>query len=175
MLLRYGCGLEPRQVCALVSGLTARSYRKEITKGVDELTEKLRMVEQGDWCAEREPLMKAFAAGIASEEETRQARHHLSRCRDCADLVGRLNGHLHDLSGMLTMPAALAGIAHGSGAQDRVIALVDRARDALPGPLGSTDAATLAASGTARGGAATGAGLLTKLAGFSVSGKVAVA
>ena len=33
MLLRYGWGLEPKQVCALVSGLSARAYRKEVTRG----------------------------------------------------------------------------------------------------------------------------------------------
>ena len=174
MLLRYGCGLEPRQICALVTGLTARSYRKEITRGIDELTEKLRLVERGDWCAERESLMKAFAAGLASEDESRAARHHLSRCRECSELVGRLTGHLHDLGGALTMPAALDGVAHGDSIHDRVIALGDRVREAVSGPLASTDGAPLTASGAARGGGAAGAGMLAKLAGVG-GGKLIMA
>jgi RNA polymerase sigma factor (sigma-70 family) len=128
MLLRYGCGLEPRQVCAMVDGLSPRAYRKEITRGVDELTEKLRLVEEGAWCADREPLLKAYAAGIASEEESRQATQHLSRCRPCSELVGRLTGHLHDLSGAVAMPAALEGVSHGGSIQDRVSDLIDRVR-----------------------------------------------
>src|SRR3954453_11673115 len=180
MLLRYGCGLEPSQVCALVTGLSPRAYRKEITRGVDELTEKLRLVERGAWCADREPLLKAFAAGLSSEEEARQVKHHLSRCRDCSELVGRLSGHLHDLGGALTMPAALEGVRHGVSFHGHVADLVDRVRASLPGPLGgSADAAdggaSIAAAGSLRGGAAAGAGVLTKLAGLGAGGKLAVA
>ena len=47
IFLRYGWGLEPRQVCGLIKGLSPRAYRKEITRGVDELTEELRAVEAG--------------------------------------------------------------------------------------------------------------------------------
>ena len=180
MLLRYGCGLEPRQICALVKGLSPRAYRKEITRGIDELTEKLRLVERGAWCADREPLLKAFAAGIASEEEARQVRHHLSRCRDCSDLVGRLSGHLHDLGGALTMPAALEGVRHGTPWHGHLADLLDRVRGSLPAPLGgSSDAAdsgaSIAATGSLRGGGAAGAGLLTKVASLGAGGKVAAA
>src|SRR6266542_5595775 len=179
MLLRYGWGLEPRQVCGLVKGLSPRAYRKEITRGVDELTEKLRLVERGEWCADREPLLKAYASGLATEDERLQAAHHLSRCRPCSDLVGKLSGHLHDLGGAVTMPAALEGVAHGSSIHDRLADLVARARDSLPGPLGGRDgldgAASVAASGGLRGGGAAGAGLLAKLAGFGAAGKLAMA
>jgi RNA polymerase sigma factor (sigma-70 family) len=180
MLLRYGCGLEPRQICTLVKGLSPRAYRKEITRGVDELTEKLRLVERGAWCADREPLLKAFAAGIASEEEARQVRHHLSRCRDCSELVGRLSGHLHDLGGALTMPAALEGVRHGTSWHDYLADFFDRVRGSLPGALGgSPDTANggagLAASGSLRGGGAAGAGLLSKVAGLGAGGKIAAA
>ena len=33
MLLRYGWGLSPNEVCALVEGLSPRAYRKEVTRG----------------------------------------------------------------------------------------------------------------------------------------------
>jgi hypothetical protein len=78
------------------------------------------------------------------------------------------------------MPAALEGIRHGTSWHDQIVALADRVRGSLPGPLGgSTDAAdggaSIAASGSLRGGGAAGAGLLTKLAGLGAGGKVAVA
>ncbi len=47
MLLRYGWGLEPKQICGLVNGLSPRAYRKEITKGVDQLTARMRALETG--------------------------------------------------------------------------------------------------------------------------------
>ena len=97
LLLRYGWGLEPAQICELVDGLSPRAFRKEITRGVDELTNKMRTLEDGGWCAEREPVLKAFAAGIADAEQQRQAQHHLSHCRACTQFVGKLSGHLHDL------------------------------------------------------------------------------
>ena len=179
MLLRYGCGLEPSQVCALVKGLTPRSYRKEITRGVDELTEKLRLVERGEWCADREPLLKAFAAGLASDQERLQATQHLSRCRECSELVSRLSGHLHDLSGALTLPMAVEAIGGGGGLHDRAIGFIDRLRDALPGSAGGSDtadgAAAIAASGGVRGGGAAGAGIVAKIAGVGLAGKVGIA
>jgi RNA polymerase sigma factor (sigma-70 family) len=178
MLLRYGCGLEPRQVCAMVDGLSARAYRKEITRGVDELTEKLRLVEQGEWCADREPLLKTYAAGLATEDERRQATHHLSRCRPCSELVGRLTGHLHDLGGALALPAALEGVGHGGSIHERFADVVDRVREAVQGPLSASnaeDVTAATASGGLRGGGAAGAGIAAKLAGFGAAGKVAIA
>ena len=107
MLLRYGWGLEPSQVCGLIKGLSPRAYRKEITRGVDELTERMRAVERGSWCADREPVLKVFAAGLADDEQERQARAHLAHCRHCSEFVGRLSGHLHDLGGAVAAVGAI--------------------------------------------------------------------
>ena len=125
MLLRYGWGLEPRQVCGLVKGLSPRAYRKEITRGVDELTEKLGLLERGEWCADREPVLKAYAAGLADADQQRQARQHLSHCRHCADFVGKLSGHLHDIGASLAVPSAVDGIVDGR------YSLADRVGDVM--------------------------------------------
>ncbi len=77
-------------MCGLVKGLSHRAYRKEITRGVDELSAKLRLLERGQWCADREPMLKAYAAGLADDEQQRQARQHLSHCRHCVEFVGKL-------------------------------------------------------------------------------------
>ena len=94
MLLRYGWGLEPQPGLRSGQGTLARAYRKEITRGVDELAKKLRQVQSGEWCSDREPLLKAYAAGVADDEQRLQAQQHLSHCRHCTDFVGRLSGHL---------------------------------------------------------------------------------
>ncbi len=182
MLLRYGWGLEPRQVCGLVKGLSPRAYRKEITRGVDELTEKLRLVEKGEWCADREPVLKAYAAGLADPDQRRQAEQHLSHCRRCGDFVGKLTGHLHDLGASAAVPTAAHALDDGRlSLVGRIGDVVHRAREATANVLGGRagDAASdapaqaLGASGTARGAGAAGGGALAKLAGLGTAGKLA--
>jgi RNA polymerase sigma factor (sigma-70 family) len=182
MLLRYGWGLEPREVCALVEGLSHRAYRKEITRGVDEISSKLRLVEEGRWCGSREPVLKAYVAGLADEEERRQAEHHLAHCRHCADYVGKLNGHLHELAASVTWTGAadaMGGDRLSLG--DRVAAVAERARDAALGGFnrsGGESAESVAqagAAGGARGAGAGAAGGLAKLAGLGAVPKLVAA
>lgn len=182
ILLRYGWGLEPSQICGLVEGLSPRAYRKEITRGVDEVTEKMRALESGDWCRRREPILKAYVAGAADADQERQARAHLAHCRDCGEFVSRLRGHLHDLGGAAMLPAAVEGLDGHLGAVERLAEAGDRARELGSGLLarvGSAPAeegaAQVIASGGARGAGAAGAGVLAKFAGIGTAGKLAAA
>jgi RNA polymerase sigma factor (sigma-70 family) len=182
MLLRYGWGLEPQQVCGLVKGLSPRAYRKEITRGVDELAAKLRLVQSGEWCSDREPLLKAYAAGVADDEQRRQAQQHLSHCRHCTDFVGRLSGHLHDVGSAAAIPAAAHAIGDGRFSMvDRAVDLAHRVREsgAAVFARASNDAAqesssqTISLSSGARGAGTAGTGILAKLAGAGTAGKLA--
>ncbi|HSI80281.1 MAG TPA: hypothetical protein VK919_06470 [Solirubrobacterales bacterium] len=183
MYLRYGWGLEPSQVRELIDGLSPRAYRKEITRGIDELTDRMRRFERGEWCDEREPLLKAYASGLADAEERRQAQAHLSHCTECADFVSRLSGHLHDLGAAISLPVAFDAIDGGVSLDDRLGDLGERARDAAGGVLarggeaGADPAGQVLAAGGSRGAGATlGAGLLAKLGGLGgTAGKIAVA
>ena len=182
MLLRYGWGLEPSQVCALVKGLSPRAYRKEITRGVEELSEKMRVLERGEWCAEREPVLRAYASGLADADQQRQARAHLAHCRECTDFVARLSGHLHDLGGAVALPGAIDGLDGHLSLGDRLADAGERARDAASGLFarggssGADEAASqVAAAGGLRGAGAAGAGVVAKLAGLGAAGKIAVA
>jgi len=168
ILLRYGWGLEPREVCGLVAGLSPRAYRKEITRGVDELGAKLAQVYDGGWCASQEPALKAYASGSADAAQRRQAQRHLAHCRPCAELVGTLRTQLHELGGAVAWTAA--GGALG-GERFPIIArigeLPERAREALAAILGrgggeqSADAAAgLGAAGVAK---LAGAGAVPKI------------
>ena len=166
MLLRYGWGLEPRQVCGLVAGLSPRAYRKEITRGVAELTEQMRALERGEWCADREPLLRALVSGLATADQERQARAHLAHCRECSDFVARLGGHLHDLGGTAAAAGAIDGIDGQIHYGDRLLELGDRVRDAAGSlisrgaPAGAEEGlAQGAAAGGARGAGAAGAGV----------------
>src|SRR4051794_17500050 len=182
MLLRYGWGLEPQQVCGLVRGLSPRAYRKEITRGVDELAAKLRRVESGEWCSDREPLLKAYASGLADAEQRRQAQQHLSHCRQCSDFVGKLSSNLHDIGSAAAIPTAADAIHDGHLSMlDRAADLVHRAKDSAVGAFGrnagdggpqEATAQTMTASGGARGAGAAGTGALAKLAGTGAAGKL---
>ena len=182
MLLRYGWGLEPKQVCELIKGLSPRAYRKEITRGVDDLTECMRKLERGDWCSDREPVLKAYASGLADAEQRRQAKAHISHCHECSDFVARLSGHLHDLGSGVAVPTAIDGLDGHVALADRLANLGERARDSAASLLsrGGTDGAqeglsSVIGSGGARGAGAAGAGVLAKVVGFGTAGKVAVA
>jgi len=177
MLLRYGWGLEPRQVCRLVSGLSPRAYRKEITRGIDELTAKMRLVEKGDWCADREPVLKAYASGLANADQQRQARHHLAHCRPCIDFVSRLTGHLHEIGTSMVVSGAAEGIHEGHFTLfDRFGDMLSRLRESVGGHIPDTHQASADAVGAAvtgaRGAGAVGTGALAKLAALGSTGKL---
>ena len=182
ILLRYGWGLDPQQVCSLIDGLSPRAYRKEITRGVNELTEKVRAFERGDWCAEREQVITAYATGTADRDKVRQAEAHLAHCRECRSFVSRLTGRLHDLAGLVLAPAALEALQGDASMMDRISAIAERAQTTVASIVGraSTNgsdesAAAVATGGGVRGTGAVGAGVLAKLAGAGAATKVTAA
>lgn len=184
MLLRYGWGLSPAEICGMVAGLSPRAYRKEVTRGVEQLIERLSALESGRWCESREPILRDYVAGVADEETRRQALGHMAHCRSCSDLVARLSGRLHELgSGVVLGTAALGGlegVAADPSLLDRAAALVGRGRDAAAETAERTEgaaelAAGVAASGAGRGAGAAGAGLAAKLGGLGAAGKAAIA
>ena len=176
MLLRYGWGLDPHEVCGMVKGLSPRAYRKEITKGVDEVAAKIRLVEEGRWCAERESLLKAYAAGLADEEQVLQAQHHLAHCRPCHEFVGKLTGHLHDLGAGILVPGALEAIDSRTGVLERLASATDSVRETATQTVSRSEATeAVGAVSAARGAGAAGAGVAAKIAGLGVAGKAAIA
>ena len=113
MLLRYGWGLSPKEVCALVPGLSPRAYRKEITRGVEDLIEALGKVESGEWCEDRERLIRDLVAGTADESSRRQAIEHLNHCRACSELATRLSRQLHEIGSLIALSSVAGCIGGG--------------------------------------------------------------
>ena len=176
MLLRYGWGLEPNEICGMLEGLSPRAYRKEITRGVDEMTARIRLVEEGRWCEDREPLLKAFAAGIATDDQALQARRHISHCRSCSQFVGKLSGHLHDVGSSILLPGALEAMDGHSSLIERAKDSLDGARDSATGVVSrpETNEGIAVVTG-ARGAGAAGAGMLAKLSALGTGTKAALA
>ncbi len=157
MLLRYGWELEPGEICGMVKGLTPRAYRKEITRGVDDLVERIKLVEEGRWCEDREPLLQAFAAGVATEDQTLQAESHISHCRSCSEFVGKLTGHLHEVGSSILLPGALEAVDGHSSLLERARDAIDGARESATGALSRSETSDgIAAIASARGAGAGG-------------------
>lgn len=182
MLLRYGWGLKPAEICSLVANLSPRAYRKEVTRGVEQMIDGLRKVESGEWCESREPVLRDYVAGTASEHGRRQAVEHMAHCRQCSEFVARLSGHLHDFGSGAAWTALAGSLEHQHpDALERLADLVARGRDAFHTTTGRVSAETaegpvaLGSSAGARGAGAAGAGLAAKLSGVGFAGKAAVA
>lgn len=176
MLLRYGWELEPREICGMVEGLSPRAYRKEISRGVDDLVERIKLVEEGRWCEDREPLLKAFAAGIATEDQANQAERHMTHCRSCSEFVGKLTGHLHDLGSSILLPGALEAVDGQSSLLEKARDALDGARESGAGVLSRPEASDgIAAAVGARGAGAGGIGVLAKLSAIGSGTKAALA
>lgn len=167
MLLRYGWGLSPTEICSLVSGLSARAYRKEITKGVDQLIDRLKQVESGEWCESREPLLRDYVAGVADKDVRRQVEQHIGHCRACSEFAGKLTGHLHDLGAGF----ALAGTASAIGGAK--LGIVDRIGGLLEGPRSTVSNAVERGEATFGSWIYSGGGRGTGVAGAGVMAKVA--
>ncbi len=178
MLLRYGWGLSPEEVCGLVSGLSRRAYRKEISRGVEQLIERLGEVESGDWCRSRQALLRDYFAGTADEDVRLQVEQHLAHCRACGQLASQVRDQLNDLGGVVVLGAA-AGLISSARPSivERIDALIQGGRDnaAALAEKAELTAGTVSASGGAKGAGAAGAGLAAKFAGLGGAGKTALA
>ncbi len=180
MLLRYGWGLQPDEICSLVDGLSPRAYRKEITRGVGEMIERLGELESGEWCRSREPLLRDYVAGTGDEETRLQALQHIGHCRHCNELVARLSGQLHDFGSGVAWTAVAGSLGEQKlSLGERVGGLLDRGRESATSVgdgIASVEPGTSAAASVgARGAGAAGAGVLAKAAGLGAAGKLVLA
>ncbi len=178
MLLRYGWGLSPAEVCALVPGLSPRAYRKEVTKGIEQLIERLRLGRErgaGAWLASR-----WFATWLRAPP-TRTLGSRLWSTWSTVDpaRIWRLA-----CPGICTSSAAsiaLGSVAGAIGAGN--LSLVDRVgqlswalvRPHRPGRPGAIIRRFRCGTGAGRGTGAVGAGLVAKAAGAGGAGKAILA
>lgn len=175
MLLRFGWGLSPAEVCALVPGLSARAYRKEVTRGTEDMIAGLRQVESGEWCKQREGLVRDLVAGTADESERRQALEHMDHCRACSELATKLSRQLREAGGVIAMGSVAGVIGLGKlTLLDRLLQALDSARTtgvdllerghvAIGSVTGGPDSGTL------------GAGLAAQVAGAGSAAKAVLA
>jgi len=178
MLLRFGWGLSPAEVCALVPGLSPRAYRKEVTRGTEEMIAGLGQVESGEWCKQREGLVRDLVAGTADESERRQALEHLEHCRSCSQLASRLSRELREAGGVIALGTVAGVIGAGKATiLERLLHAVDGVRSAGvdllergQAALGSTSAAS-----TAPASGALSAGVAAKVAGVGGAAKAVLA
>ena len=140
--------------------------------------EGLGKVESGEWCVEREPLIRDLVAGTADDSSRRQAIEHLQHCRACSELAARLSQQLHEVGSVIAL-STVAGCIGGTGLPllERIGELIGGIRPAATNAADRAESAltTLAASGGAKGSGAAGAGIAAKLAGAGGAAKAALA
>lgn len=132
MLLRYGWGLKPEQVCERISGLSPRAYRHEISRGVEQLAKCMKSFENGELCAERAAALRDFASGLASKDQKIQVKNHLGHCRKCAAHVAELKRSLKGLKAVMPAPLGLDLFFGGSRNDSSILSsTVERLRDGV--------------------------------------------
>jgi RNA polymerase sigma factor (sigma-70 family) len=174
VLALYGAGYKRPQIAERL-GLTERAVKRDLLEIMDQARAILARLAGGG-CDRGEPLVMRFVCGIASPDESEQAREHLSHCGRCELFSERLVAWREKAGAMLPAPVVegaspglLGRIAHASteriaalkqqvldgGAQVKQQAATYRAVDptplaaARPGTVGAVIASCLAIGGGA--------------------------
>jgi RNA polymerase sigma factor (sigma-70 family) len=147
--LRFALELEPVEIQRLL-GISARAYRKDLERGVRQLSGRYELVREGRWCETRRSLVLAYVAGIAGPRKALAARSHLAACPGCAQMAGELRQATQRAAALLPVPDVvlregslqrlgemLAGAREhvadvGGGVKQQAMALANRASDPTP-------------------------------------------
>jgi len=163
-------GLSGREAARPLGTSESTSLRR-LRSAQTKLREWLPAIEEGRFCEEAAPQLRAFSEGIASDQQRIQAGLHLRNCASCRDALARHQEFAFE-AGLVAWLAAIADHPHGASVADQAIAVADqvkewfsgwwgRARDfafrllssgggdAVAGPSGAPLAKTVAVCGTA--------------------------
>ena len=132
VLALYGAGYKRPQIAERL-GLTERAVKRDLREIMDQARATLARLAGGG-CDRGEPLVMRFICGIASPDESEQAREHLSHCGRCEVFSERLVAWREKAGAMLPAPVVegaspglLGRIAHAS--TERVAALKQQVID----------------------------------------------
>jgi RNA polymerase sigma factor (sigma-70 family) len=185
---------EERQVIALVYfegmsgresagplGVSETTALRRLRSASAKLREWLPAIEQGSFCSEAAPQLRALAEGRAEGLEATQARLHLENCASCREAMARHEafGFEIGLAAWLSLTTAasaqsqtaerLAGLTEG--ARHLVAAAVDRTREVTTRVLGSGGGEVAGSVASGPMGKAVGA-CTTALAACAVTGVI---
>jgi RNA polymerase sigma factor (sigma-70 family) len=162
---------EERQVIALVYfegmsgreaagplGISQSSSLRRLRSASAKLREWLPAIEQGSFCTEAAPQLRALAAGTAEGLEETQAKLHLENCAACRETMARREafGFEVGLAAWLSLSGAASAQAHLLG--DRLAGLCEAARDAVTAAIDRARELALRLTGSGGAEAAGGAG-----------------
>jgi DNA-binding CsgD family transcriptional regulator len=132
VLALYGAGYKRPQIADRL-GLTERAVKRDLREIMDQARATLARLAGGG-CDRGEPLVMRFICGIASPDESEQAREHLSHCGRCEVFSERLVAWREKAGAMLPAPVVegaspglLGRIAHAS--TERIAALKQQVLD----------------------------------------------
>ncbi len=186
---------EERQVIALVYfegmsgresagplGVSETTALRRLRSASAKLREWLPAIEEGSFCAEAAPQLRALAAGTAEGLEVTQAKLHLENCAACRETMARREafGFEVGLAAWLSLSSAasaqarlgdrLAGLAEA--ARHAIAAALDRARELALRLTGSGGAEAAGGAGSAALGKAAAGACATAAAVCAVTGVI---
>jgi hypothetical protein len=132
VLALYGAGYKRPQIAERL-GLTERAVKRDLLEIMDQARAILARLAGGG-CDRGEPLVMRFICGIASPDESEQARAHLSHCGRCELFSERLVAWREKAGAMLPAPVVegaspglLGRLGHAS--TERIAALKQQVLD----------------------------------------------
>ena len=161
---------EERQVIALVyfEGMSGRESAAPL--GVSETTalrrlrsasaklrEWLPAIEQGSFCDEAAPQLRALAEGTAEGIVVKQAKLHLENCASCREAMARHEAFGFEV-GLAAYLSLLAGQGAAAGVGERLGAAAEGVRHLLAAALDRSRELALRLTGTGGGEAVGGTG-----------------
>ncbi|WP_027006157.1 sigma-70 family RNA polymerase sigma factor [Conexibacter woesei] len=125
--LRFFFDRSPGEIQELL-GLTERAYRRDLERAMALVSERYELVREGRFCDSRLSLIRAYVAGIAGPNRTREAREHLATCPACRRFALDLRRATGKVAVLLPLPVFADGGARGRFAH--VLELFSGPRDA---------------------------------------------
>ena len=169
---------EERQVIALVYfegmsgresagplGVSETTALRRLRSASAKLREWLPAIEQGSFCSEATPQLRALAEGSAEGIELKQAKLHLENCVSCREAMARHEAFGFEV-GLAAYLSLLAGQGAAAGVGERLGAAAEGVRHLLATALDRSRelALRLTGSGGAEAAGGTGSAALSKAA-----------
>ncbi len=157
-------------------GVSETTALRRLRSGAAKLREWLPAIEQGSFCTEAAPQLRAMAEGSAEGLEATKAKLHLHNCARCRETMARREAFGFEV-GLVAWLSLAASQPSPGQLGDRFAGLVDGARHLLAAALDRARelSARLAGSGGAEGAGAVASGPMGKAVGACAAAVAACA
>ncbi|MGI8594488.1 MAG: zf-HC2 domain-containing protein [Solirubrobacteraceae bacterium] len=152
------------------TGWSDTKVNRCITEGRRSFIQRVRGIESGEECERWTPVLSAIADGEATSEQLVEVRPHLRNCPACRATIRDFHRAPRDISAVIPIPFAAAGLASAEGSASLVDVLVVILEGARSAVTATRDGIVNVLARTPGGGEAAGAALAGGGSGLAVGG-----